>query len=224
MTDPTLRALYAAIVANPGEDTPRLAFADAAEELGLEADRVALIKAQYLLREIGPEPKVFHARLTPLPGGGFGFHAAPENELKVGEVVTVGVGELFHTRRISKVRGGDVVSVFLGPGELPPWPRDEVIRLEGQVRAILEIHADWQPPNTRVELGFASVVDGYPGPPLEFGERLPRLEVLCDAHPIHTVRFQSSSGTESDDHRLALCRATFPRVRHWRWPGFARSV
>lgn len=220
---PTLAALYAAIVAHPGEDTPRLQYADAAEELGLVPDRVELIKAQYRLREIGPPPRAFlPERLTLMAGPRLQFVAAVEDGLRPGEWITANTIDCT-VEQVSGDAATGVCRVVCRVRHGDPYPQKEAEALRARVGQLLLAHPEWQPFYTEVRLGFASHV--------EFAYNLyealgPQIEALCHAHPIVSVRLNHFRGLHETVRPIALrrLREWAPRVRRWEWPGFSYDV
>ena len=222
-----LAALYRAIVLNPGEDTPRLMYADAAEELGLDADRAALVRAHYRLREIGPAPRAFHAqRVTPLPGGLCEFAAGAETAPRPGDRILLYAaagppppGSAHAAVLAAQPDGTGLVRVVARSG-VAAYPEAEVKALQFEAAAALGRHPEWLPPNTEARLGFASRFV-YPNRDVALPAEL---DALVRAHPIAAARLGAVGHPYPNDKRIALLLRWFPRVRRWEWPGFSYDL
>lgn len=146
----TLESLYAAIVAQPAEDTPRLEYADALRETGNPDDeaRAEFIRLQFELHHYPPRPRELSGVLRTAGAGYFACGVSEEDTFKIGQRVDyypTNGGRARHGLRIVRNEPDDPalgtrILTMVSDADSKPWDDRKHAELSGAVRDIFNQH------------------------------------------------------------------------------------
>lgn len=179
----TLADIYRAIITNPEEDTPRLMFADACQEVDGPPKAIVdwgrLIKMQFELERIGPQrTKVLVSHVVARGGSDYcQFHVGEESGVKPGDRVDVETmppsrllevhkqdsdPKRYYGLKITRVQLYDADGLLLITAkrdeESVKYPQEQVDYLNGKTAGIILNHREkWIPD----ELHYHLVVNDY---------------------------------------------------------------